>query len=349
VVLKARPGVGKFVEDSCFEIAGGTEEKRGLKDGETRVELLALSVDPYMRCRFNEKTGADYLTPFQAGEPIRSGGVVKVLQSKHENFNAGDILVSQMHMPWVQEQVFKPEEIPDLAKVEDPKHAMLSCGPLGIAGLSAFFGVKQSKPVQGELAVLSSCAGAVGSIGGQLLRSAGVKVIGTCGSKAKCDWSKAHGVVDVALCYKDDNFEAQLAGECKESVNLYFDNVGGAQSELIIKQLAPKGRVIVCGQISTYNQDTGSENYVYPDPLSEAVEEHLKSIEGTRERFFVGFYEEQYADALQELHKLFESGKLQVPVDWTSGLQNAGNVFVRMMKGEFSGKVLINCRPSSQE
>ena len=63
------------------------------------VKTLCLSVDPYMRCRMNEDTGAAYLTPWPLGEPPLGGGVGKVVQSRSHTFLKGDIVESFM-WPW---------------------------------------------------------------------------------------------------------------------------------------------------------------------------------------------------------------------------------------------------------
>lgn len=352
--LASRPGKDSPVTPEQFKVELAYVEDEGrepqeLEDGELLLELLVVSVDPYMRCRFNESTGADYMGPFQIGEPICSGGAALVKESKHHSYVKGDVLISQMHMPWKMINRVKPEDIPGITKLPAEADPMLSVGPLGMPGLSAWFGVKQSKPKSGEVCVLSSCAGGVGSVAGQLFRHAGLRVIGICGSKEKAIWSEELGIADVALCYRDDDFDEQLKAACENNVDLYFDNVGGIVSEKVIMQLKQGARVIVCGQISSYNQDTTREDYEYPDPLPEPIAKHLESIKGTRERFFVGWYTDENDNALQEMNRLHLNGELQAPVEWVYGLEHAGDAFCEMMQGKFKGKVLVDCRPTQKE
>mmetsp|Transcript_9323 Transcript_9323/g.29750 ORF Transcript_9323/g.29750 Transcript_9323/m.29750 type:complete len:476 (+) Transcript_9323:68-1495(+) len=345
VLLAARPAPGKPVTLEHFQVVQtGPEQEAPLPNGSIRIQLLCVSVDPYMRCRFNASTGADYMGPFQPGAPICSGGAARVLESKTDKFAAGDLVVSQMHLPWASKQVLNPATVPDLDKIPDDIDPLLSCGPLGMAGLSAYHGVEQSKPEAGQVCVLSSCAGGVGSVAGQLFRAKGLKVIGICGSIAKCEWTINQGAADIALCYRDEDFVQQLNEHCKAHLpELYFDNVGGHVSEAVIRELAPRARIVVCGQISSYDQDTTRDDYEYPDPLPADVAEIVKARDISRERFFVGWYTKQHGEALRNMQAMVDSGKLKVPVSWVDGLAFAPTAFIALMRGGHSGKALVKC------
>lgn len=118
IVLQSRPGVENAPSDSNFALE--TREVPPCNEGEILVKTLYLSVDPYMRCRMNEVTGSNYLTPWPLGEPPTGGGVGKVAQSRSTKFKEGDILESFV-WPWQEFVVFSGEN-PHLNKVE------LRCG-----------------------------------------------------------------------------------------------------------------------------------------------------------------------------------------------------------------------------
>ena len=84
-VLKERP-IG-LVKDSDFELI--KEEISELKDQEILLENLYLSFDPTQRMWLNDMPG--YLPPVQIGEVVRSGGVGKVIDSKHSDYKVGDL------------------------------------------------------------------------------------------------------------------------------------------------------------------------------------------------------------------------------------------------------------------
>ena len=114
IVLQSRPGVNNEPSESNFVLE--TREVPPCNEGEILVKTLYLSVDPYMRCRMNDSTGSSYLTPWPLGEPANGGGVGKVLQSRSEKFQVGDILESFM-WPWQEFVVFSGED-PSLHKVD---------------------------------------------------------------------------------------------------------------------------------------------------------------------------------------------------------------------------------------
>ncbi len=71
------------------------------------------------------------------------------------------------------------------------------------------------------------------------------------------------------------------------------------------------GHVILCGQISQYNKDVP-----YPPPLSEEIQEALRSKNITRERFIVLSYMNKADAALCELSQWVKSGQIKVRRKW---------------------------------
>ena len=83
----------------------------------------------------NDPTGSSYLPPWPLGEPASGGGVGKVLQSRSQKFQVGDILESFM-WPWQEFVVFSGED-PSLHKVEMHLH----CSLMSIRDLNPGVGV----------------------------------------------------------------------------------------------------------------------------------------------------------------------------------------------------------------
>lgn len=65
--------------------------------------------------------------------------------------------------------------------------------------------------------------------------------------------------------------------------------------------------MILCGQISQYNKDVP-----YPPPLSEDIQEALRSKNITQERFIVLSYMDKAGAALCELSQWVKSGQIKV-------------------------------------
>ena len=87
------------------------------------VRTMYLSVDPYMRCRFNDETGADYVSPFALEEPLTSAGIGEVVAvggGLVGEYSVGDVIVEgSFHWPWTELGVL------DLGKAEDAGSPMV--------------------------------------------------------------------------------------------------------------------------------------------------------------------------------------------------------------------------------
>lgn len=98
VVLDSRPGKNGNPVAENFRV-----EEVSLPDtineGQVRVRTLYLSVDPYMRCKMNEETGAEYLAPWQLAQVADGGGLGVIEESKHQKLAKGDFVTS-FYWPW---------------------------------------------------------------------------------------------------------------------------------------------------------------------------------------------------------------------------------------------------------
>merc|ERR1712057_121394 len=80
---------------------------------------------------------------------------------------------------------------PRVRKIHNPHNLDLAyfLGPLGMPGLTAFSSFyKIGQPKRGETIFISSAAGAVGQIVGQLAKHEGLRVIGSVGSDEKLEF-----------------------------------------------------------------------------------------------------------------------------------------------------------------
>src|SRR4029077_19106536 len=95
-------------------------------------------------------------------------------------------------------------------------------------GLTAYFGLLDiARPQSGETVVISAAAGSVGSLGWQLAKIKGCRVVGIAGGLEKCRWLTAHLGFDAAVDYKTGSVFKALRAAAPKGVDVYFDNVGG--------------------------------------------------------------------------------------------------------------------------
>ena len=129
----------------------------------------------------------------------------------------------------------------------------------GITGITAYFGILDiGRPAEGETVVVSGAAGSTGSIAGQIAMIKGCRVVGIAGSDEKCSWLTNELGFDAAINYRSENVAAKLRETCPDGIDVYFDNVGGDILEATIGHLALRGRVVMCGAISQYNDSAPS-------------------------------------------------------------------------------------------
>ena len=357
-VLARHPGVASPVDQSCFSIqrlehGSAKSTPLSLPAGRIRVDTLALSVDPYMRCRLDPDHPqlGDYIKPIELGAVIDGGGVGRITESTHPGFSADQIVVVPFTgYPWQDiDVVLDPDDV-TLGLHICPDYLLsrpsLLLGALGMPGMTSWFCMLHAgRPKPSDTVVISGAGGACGSIAGQLAKvcAGSRRVVGICGSEDKAKWLVEEMGFDKAVSYKSDAFQANLAKACPNGVDVYMDNVGGHVSEEVMKMVNYGARIPICGQISQYNSDIDYVHLVSPEGLPPDIR-HLVYTERkcTRERFLVLDWKDQWEGALQELGELILSGQIQAPETITHGFK-PGKAFCDMMAGGNKGKALVVC------
>lgn len=294
-------------------------------EGEVLVRNLWLSLDPYMRGRMSD--AKSYVKAVALGEVMVGQTVGEVVESRNPQFAKGDHVLTQLG--W---QLFGATK--ELVKV-DPHRAPLSyyLGVLGMPGMTAYFGLKEiGQPKAGETVVVSAASGAVGSVVGQLAGIGGCRVVGIAGGPAKCDYVKRELGFGACIDYKAGNLDRDLKESCPKGVDVYFDNVGGATLDTLLRHMNLFSRVVVCGLVSEYNatEPYGLENF-------RAVLVNRIKLQG----MIVFDWKERYGEALKALAGHLAAGKLKYRESVVQGLENAPQGLVALLKGQNFGKQLV--------
>eukprot|EP00948_MAST-09A_sp_MAST-9A-sp1_P003438 g3438.t1 len=336
-----------------------------------------LSVEPYMRCRFNADTGVDYVSPFEVGAPLTGSAVAEVLETNAAattlGFKKGDFVCDPgFSYPFASHAIVEitkseeqtPKSKGELEALQQPASETLANTQLvfsssnlqklnsrvpptwalsicGIPGLTAFFGVtREAQARSGDICVVSSAAGAVGSTTAQLLKKlCGAYVIGLTSRDEKCKFIKEELECDYALNYKDPLFDQKLSSAVRSlggEVDAYFDMVGGPITEKVIPLMDNNTKVILIGSISTY--DTDEE---YPPKLSAASQKIVDERNIVRERYTLLKYENDFNQGINVLCSLAMKGEIRVVEDLKKGIESWPQVFVGMMNGENIGKQIV--------
>nr|XP_039253131.1 prostaglandin reductase 1-like isoform X1 [Styela clava] len=315
-----------FPKESDFELV---EEDLGddLKDDEFFFEALYISCDPYIRI----------LAPsYKEGETVIPGyQLSRVTKSNNSKYPVGSILVTGAGWRTGGKSSGVGPEGVWYERNDLPKNVPQSAGVgiFAMTGLTACYGVEYVlKPKKGETLFVSASAGAVGNIAGQIGKILGCRVVGSCGSDEKIKYVKSIGFDD-AFNYKTESVEEGLKRVAPEGVDLYFDNVGGDFASAVLKQMNRKGRIAVCGMLSSYNEK---------EPRAHVIQQtmFMKSLLMQGFNIFADippYNEEIY----KKLKKWAEEGKLKQYESISEGFKNLPSTFIGMLCGKNLGKTIV--------
>jgi NADPH-dependent curcumin reductase CurA len=327
VVLAKRP-VG-MVTESCFD----TKEVAvpALGEGEALLEVRYLGIDPTIRGWIDER--GNYMPPVAIGEPVRSNGVGVVVETNNpDEYPMGRAF---MHLTgWQQYCVVQSNPFPPITMVPEGVDLIDVLGVLGHVGITAYIGVLEvARPKAGETFCVSAAASSVGSIAGQIAKMQGARVIGIAGSPEKCAWVTGELGFDECIDYKREDVAARLKELAPKGVDVFFDNVGGALLDAVLRRIAMQARIVLCGDISTYNLDGP------PPPLH-----NIRYLMGKRARM-EGFntldYWDHYTEAAGRLAGWLAEGKITARVHELEGIERAPEALVRLFAGDHLGKLIV--------
>jgi NADPH-dependent curcumin reductase CurA len=270
-----------------------------------------------------------YVKPVEIGEVMVGQTVGEVLESKYPTLKPGDKVLTQLG--WQLLGCARGEALHKLDAQRAPLSYYLGC--LGMPGMTAYFGLKEiGQPKPGETVVVSAASGAVGSVVGQLAKLWSCRAVGIAGGKAKCDYVTGELGFDACIDYKAGNLLRDLEAACPKGVDVYFENVGGAVLETVLRVMNVNSRIVLCGLIADYN---ATEPYGVKT---------LRSVLSNRIRMqgmIVFDWKDRYGEALKALGELFAQGKLKYRESVVEGLENAPRGLIGLLKGANLGKQLV--------
>ena len=323
-VLVRRPE--NEITDDLFNII--EEDVIEPKEGEVLVRVDTIAIDAWIRTTFDE---GSYHETSEINQGIGALGIGEIIISKSDKFKEGDIVSGPMG---AQTHITMNELA--YQKISDSEiNAELNIGLLGLTtGLTAYFGIKDvGKLKAGETVVVSGAAGGVGIIVCQIAKAMGAKVIGIAGGGEKCGFLLNEIKVDHAIDYKNQSVIEELEKICKNSIDVFFDNVGGEILNDVLNNLNTGARIAICGAISQYNN---FENILGPSAYLKLAESYSR-MEG----FTVMHFVEKYPEAIKELTKLYNEGKIIVPTHYEEGIESFPKALQMLFNGGHTGKLMV--------
>ncbi len=329
ILLKARPTGGVMAD--LFELAESPRPAPG--PGEMLIRVLYLSVDPAMRGWIAE--AANYSTPVPLEAPMRSFTLGEVAESNHPDYVPGDLVYGRQG--WQEWAISDGADI-DRKVDRDQGPVTAALHVLGLNGITAYFGLLETgEPKPGETVVVSTAAGAVGAVVGQIAKIKGCRAVGITGSSAKVRQCLDEFGYDAALDYHAEaDLAAALGTACGQGVDVYFDNTGGAISDAVLAHLNVGARIVVCGTMGI--PDAGANE---PPPRGPRPNRALLVARARMQGFLVLDHMHRADEAVAELAQWLRAGKLNYAEDIVEGLENAPDALVRLLAGENRGKMLV--------
>ncbi len=305
--------------------------------GEVLLRTIYLSLDPYMRGSMND--AKSYAEPVAINEVMVGGAVCRVEKSLNDKFKVGDLVVA--YTGWQDYAVTNGEDLLALPKtLTSPSYAL---GVLGMPGLTAYMGLLDiAQPKAGETVVVAAASGAVGSLVGQIAKLQGCRVIGIAGSEDKCRYVVDTLGFDACINHKDPDLTQQLAEQCPNGIDVYFENVGGAVFDAVMPLLNACARVPLCGLISQYNATALPDG---PDRLAQLM--GLLLVKRIKMQGFIVFddYGHRYNEFSQAMGQWLVEGKIHYREDKVIGLAQAAKAFIGLLEGENFGKLVVEVGP----
>jgi len=323
IVLAARPN-GLPLADCWLLCSAGVP---AVNEGEVLVEISNISLDPAMRAWMNDYC---YIGGVDIGETMRAFAVGTVRESRHPKFHKGDPVRGLLGVQ--QYAVVRGDELDLLAVGDEPLSHHL--GIYGMTGLTAYFGITAEVEVKpGQQVLVSTAAGAVGSVVAQIAKLRGATVVGVAGGADKVAFCVNELGLDGCIDYKRGDFDQQLAALMPNGVDIYFDNVGVPMLNSVLNHINERSTIIVCGAINQFQQ---MDAVVGPSQYLRLPERH-----STLKGFTYFHYVDRFEQGVAQMKEWVAGGQVKQFEQCEYGLENFHNSFNKLFSGDHRGKLII--------
>jgi hypothetical protein len=325
IVLAGRPKGLPRKENFRIE----TVTPPGLQDEEVLIKGLYFSVDPYMRGRMND--AKSYAPPFEVNAPIYGNVIGEIKETKSKKFIKGDVVRGTL--PWATESVANSKSVTKIdTSIAPPTYYL---GILGMPGLTAFFGLLYiGKPSARETVVISGAAGAVGIVAGQIAKLKDCRIVGIAGSDEKIKMLKENFHFDEVINYKTtSDINKAIKETCPNGVDIYFDNVGGEISDAVISNINFHARIVLCGQISLYNDAE--------TPIGPRLQPMLLTNSALMQGFIVADFKSFFSEGMQQLSQWVKEDTLIYKETIIEGFDKLPDALLGLFSGKNIGKMIV--------
>lgn len=296
--------------------------------GEAVCKVRYISLDPYLAQMMQAWSGPQP----QWQEGIIVGRMVgEIIASNDPKLSVGDWVWGESNWQGIE---VRPAQYFNKIQPETgiPPSAFL--GVLGSSGLTAWIGISRVLQIQpGDTMTVSSAAGSVGAIAGQLAKQRGARVIGIAGGSQKCEQVTALGF-DHCIDHTAANFHDQLRAVIGTTgIDAHFENVGAKTLDPVLALMNDHGRIGLCGLIAHYLDDQAISLSNFRKLLTSGL-----SLKGFR----VYDYMDDAQQAEADLKAAVKNGAIAIRETLSEGLSQAPAAYIAMLSSNGTGKHLVH-------
>ncbi|KAF9349122.1 hypothetical protein BGX26_012541 [Mortierella sp. AD094] len=328
-VLISKIPEGVAPNKNHFRTVSVTEAAPVLKQDEIFVKNLIFSLDPYIRHEFPDG---------KEETPVIGFGISKVIDSNNSKFPVGALVISPSgweEYSHIQGSVYL-NDVTLLDGLLDPNVPLsVYNGVLGVPGFTVWDSLNSKGDLKaGETIYISSAAGTLGQIAGQLAKRKGLRVIGSAGSDEKVAFLKNELGFDAAFNYKTQDKRAALTEAVGPAgLDIYYDLVGDDTVEVALDLLNPRGRILAVGILAAHQN---AEPY-RPKNLINILFKELRY-----EGYLVFDRYEHFRKFWEEVAPLVINGQIKYKETvLKQGVETIAETYVKFLNGGFVGKVNV--------
>jgi len=314
--------MSKTMKAAFYDTFGGPEKVRTgtmeipePKEGEVLIRIKAAGVNPV-----DAAVREGYLKDFLPQEfPTIPGwdvaGVVEERGFSARRFPIGAEVYAYARRPTVQWGTFaKYITIPESYLSLRPKNiSWEAAAGIPLVGLTAYQSLFDAGNLQeGQTVLILGASGGVGSLGIQLAKVKGAKVIGVA-SKKNHSFMKELGA-DHTIDYKSSHVGEATKEICPDGVDLIFDCTSGETLQQSLQALKSSGKLV---SILNHGEELDKSidfKYVFVEPNSSQLDRLREIAETDRLRVHVSntYTLDEAAEALKDIQSSHTKGKIVV-------------------------------------
>jgi NADPH-dependent curcumin reductase CurA len=305
------------------------------KQDEVLVRNLYFRVSSSLRMMISEGAADIAGVPFPAlrpGDALAEEAVGEVISAPAgRGLSPGDLVLH--FFGWREHAVVPVSECQRVEDILPDPAAHLSHGWTAYAALTRGVDIRP-----GDSVFVSSAAGAIGSMAGQIARMVGAaKVFGSTSSQDKANRLISDLGYDAVVIRDGKPIGDQLAELAPEGLDVVVDNVGGEQLQAVVAAARRGARILVLGALSGQLKPSGAGR-------SAPVE--LDSFQLLLKEITIRGYSADRDAALRpEWTRKFaawlRSGEISIPHAIVEGIEHAPQALEDTIAGRFFGTVLV--------